>query len=400
MKRWCSSTTAVAGAIARGASYTKARALVQVLVLALTAFTGCATTSLRPPSGDSSQRVGDIALDQYVGLYEVAPGFAFTVSKEGARLMIEGMGFSRSELVWNSGNRFRNKGADLPVTFGYDGDGNISHLTVEHEGQPVQLTKVPPLSKRELAAFKQRSYLEVPIRGSETRSLRSSEIGQEYRLYVYLPRSYGYANRRYPAIYILDADADFGLAAHLIPQRAAGREIPELVIVGIAYGEGVPEGLNPRYRDFVPSAFGGQAEKYLNFLRRELIPFIDSEYRTDPSDRTICGHSLGGVFAAFVLFETPPLFSRYLVGAPGILPAAAEANYARAHSELAAKVFLTVGSLEGDKRVSELTEFGRTLAGRDYKGLEVTTRIIEGESHVSFFAEAFNRGLTALFHTK
>jgi len=57
----------------------------------------------------------------------------------------------------------------------------------------------------------------------------------------------------------------------------------------------------------------GGADNFKKFMQEELVPFIDSNYRTVKNDRTIAGLSFGGLFAAYVLFAEPSLFQRYIL---------------------------------------------------------------------------------------
>ncbi len=47
----------------------------------------------------------------------------------------------------------------------------------------------------------------------------------------------------------------------------------------------------------------GEAAKFLDCIKTEIIPFIDKSYKTN-SDRGIAGHSLGGLFTACLLFSS------------------------------------------------------------------------------------------------
>src|SRR5262249_47459518 len=61
-----------------------------------------------------------------------------------------------------------------------------------------------------------------------------------------------------------------------------------------------------RQRDFnMPGAID-----YLTFLTRELIPYIEANYRADPKKRVLSGHSTGGNFVFHALYlETPGKWS-------------------------------------------------------------------------------------------
>lgn len=58
----------------------------------------------------------------------------------------------------------------------------------------------------------------------------------------------------------------------------------------------------------------GEAKHFHQFISDELIPSLERDYMTDPSQRILVGHSLAGEFAAFALFEAPDLFNAFVIG--------------------------------------------------------------------------------------
>ena len=75
-----------------------------------------------------------------------------------------------------------------------------------------------------------------------------------------------------------------------------------------------------RNRDFLPShdedvPTSGGADKFLEFISSELMPFMDENYPVKGED-ILLGHSFGGVFTMFALLEEPELFDAYLAGDP------------------------------------------------------------------------------------
>ena len=60
----------------------------------------------------------------------------------------------------------------------------------------------------------------------------------------------------------------------------------------------------------------GQASAFFDALQAEIVPLVDAEYRTDPADRILWGHSFGGVFAVYALLERGGLFHRVIATSP------------------------------------------------------------------------------------
>jgi len=76
-------------------------------------------------------------------------------------------------------------------------------------------------------------------------------------------------------------------------------------------------------RDMFPmklenSRTGGGADNFINFFLKELIPFIDINYRTE-NYRILSGTSNSAFFTIYVLLKKPDLFSSYVASSPTLL---------------------------------------------------------------------------------
>jgi predicted alpha/beta superfamily hydrolase len=147
----------------------------------------------------------------------------------------------------------------------------------------------------------------------------------------------------------------------------------------------------------------GDGAKFLSFLKTELIPFMEKNYRGDPARRVLGGHSLGGLFTLYALFEDHSLFWGYLAGSPVVpwdksLPVKTEAEYFAKHKELPVRLYIAVGGSE--ELVGPDVDYVRTLSSRNYAGLHWDARVIEGEGHAGVKPEFYNRGLRFLFSNR
>ena len=239
----------------------------------------------------------------------------------------------------------------------------------------------------------------VPIDGTQLRKITSAVVHQEYLIKVRLPDDYQRTDKRYPVLYLLDGDHAFAMATDIVQYLEYG-SLPELIIVSPAYGskDGPGSGgTNMRDRDLrfpgptVPGDAGG--DKYLRFLAEELIPYVDSSFRTIPDDRTLWGYSLGATFALHALFHEPALFKRYVVldGFGADIPEL-ERAFAERHSALAVRLYLASAVPNAD-----LLRFSETLRKRNYKGLDVEYADMCGVRHVVVAGEGLARGLQTVF---
>ncbi|MEE9448660.1 MAG: alpha/beta hydrolase-fold protein [Ignavibacteriaceae bacterium] len=245
----------------------------------------------------------------------------------------------------------------------------------------------------------------VNIANSEQFSLFSSNTQQEYKIYIHLPSSYSRSDTIYPVIYGLDADIGFGMSSEMSTLLAFRNEMPEVIIVGIAYGAYPGQEGNNRIRDYTPTVVeeydtSGAAENFLRFIRDELIPVIDSKYRTNPIDRTLSGASLSGLFSLYVLFEHPGIFNRYKISSPSLwwdngVTFKIEKKYSEKYSDLPAIVFLSVGddepTTESWKKLIQVLEY------RNYKSLKLTTMMFDDAPHLTACILAAVRGIKAVF---
>ena len=271
----------------------------------------------------------------------------------------------------------------------------------------------------------------VTIRDSESRFLKSRLLGKEYKIQVALPAGYAESKETYPVLYLLDADIWFGGIAETIRNFVAFRKmfsiqtVPDMIVVGIGYpidpakpSEYYAGWFSARAKDFSPTndpaaPYGldalpsGGANDFLAFIRDDLKPFINSNYRANPEDSTVYGASFGGLFALYVLFHRPDTFNRYIAISPSLwwdkkVTFNYESKYANEHTELPARLFLSQGSLEKDDlqdHVQNLQEFVQILQKRNYKGLEWSSHIYEGENHLTACEAAKSLAIVSVFST-
>jgi uncharacterized protein len=262
----------------------------------------------------------------------------------------------------------------------------------------------------------QKDFSPVVLSNTETRSIKSSFIDQEYNLQIYIPPSYADTLKYFPVLYLLDSDKSFGMAKDIIEWLMLNKEIPDIIIVGISYGEGAKAWWNKRSRDYTPSldrakAWGdwplaGGADNFKKFIHIELFPFINGNYRVLSNDRTIAGLSFGGLFATYVLFTEPELFNRYIISGPTLIwddkiIFRYENDFAQNHNTLKATVYSSVGKLDDhDKIINPWKEFVEIVENRNYKGLKITNEIIDGETHLSVWPTSFTKGLKYVYSEK
>jgi len=136
---------------------------------------------------------------------------------------------------------------------------------------------------------------------------------------------------------------------------------------------------------------------FLDFLEHELIPFIDRTYRTNPADRGLLGHSMGGKFALYALEQRPAPFQRIVAASPALFPDDPLMNNA-ARSALSAmqapvRLDLSVGSDDELGFAKTTTAFAKLLDELKPKGFDFRFTVYPGENHNSVRLVSFPAGL-------
>jgi len=246
----------------------------------------------------------------------------------------------------------------------------------------------------------------------EVHDVASAVNGVDYELRVSLPHGYEEAQRRFPVVFTLDADYSFLIARNIADHLAERDHLREVMVVGIAYGGPLRYRRN-RTRDYTPTfvpegGYGAEYQKvsgggpdFLEALEKELIPFIDRHYRTLVEDRTLVGHSYGGLFTTWTLFTRARLFHNYVIVSPSLwyddhLILRLEEAFAQGRDSLPARAYLCVGSREGNSRidmVGDLETLTRRLKARSYRGFRFESRVMANETHNSIFPGCLSNGL-------
>lgn len=160
-------------------------------------------------------------------------------------------------------------------------------------------------------------------------SISSKVLNEQRKIWIHLPRSVqykGFSAQKYPVVYLLDGDAHFSSVVGMIEELSEinGNTIcPEMIVVGIPNTNRTRD-LTPTHSDidlpFVNKGLSEQSgggEKFTEFLKKELIPYIDSKYPTAPY-KTLIGHSFGGLTVMNIFTNHTNLFNSYVAIDPSM----------------------------------------------------------------------------------
>jgi predicted alpha/beta superfamily hydrolase len=164
-----------------------------------------------------------------------------------------------------------------------------------------------------------------------TQFILESELykGEPFTIQVSLPKSYD-NQKKYPVVYLLDADKSIGMAKEIADWLMFGNEIQDIIIVGISYNKDDETWWINRSRDYIPTSdtvsdFGkswpkaGGADRFLDFVQHDLKPVIEKKYSLNKESSGIIGFSFGGLLVSYSMITRPDMFDRYIIISPGLI---------------------------------------------------------------------------------
>jgi len=154
-------------------------------------------------------------------------------------------------------------------------------------------------------------------------SVYSKVLGEERKIWVYLPAAAKDTSRHFPVLYLLDGDVHFASVSGIVKHMAANAVCPDMIIIGIPNTDRTRD-LTPTHSLLFPDGSksndlksSGGGEKFVSFIQNELIPHIDSVYPVAPY-KMLIGHSFGGLTVMNILTNHSRLFNAYIAVDPSM----------------------------------------------------------------------------------
>lgn len=265
--------------------------------------------------------------------------------------------------------------------------------------------------------------------------------GEPYRIFLSIPAG-EVPEQGWPLLVMTDGNATFPFAlASLVTQAPypAATNVGWGVVVAIGYPSDEPynaqrrawdlgpppvKSYPPYFEGGPPVLIGGTGE-LLDFIEKQLFPRLAEMVRIDPARRSLFGHSFGGLFTLYALFERPGLFANWIAASPSIYWEGSEIlnNEARRQTAPGNAPFLhlSAGEYEGDqlapfqyrnedagsrlekRKIERTVSLAEEMAARldgSADGIRTEFEIYAGETHMSVLGPAVNRAVSIAFAVK
>lgn len=248
--------------------------------------------------------------------------------------------------------------------------------------------------------------------------LYSKSVADSFTVSISLPTDYrAREDKKYPVVYLLDGNLYFDIMATTLRKYSEVGLSPHVILVGIGYKDfSTMDSLRTRddtYPVAIPEyemSTSGGAPKFLSFIARELIPYIDKNYHTNSSKRVLMGHSLGGYFSTFALLRT---LEGERTGIQGFIAASPSLHYNKyfladklkklslsSDTNLNLRVYVTYGGMEdsqdepGSRGLKELTlDLSGVFDSGKHSSVQFKSDIFSNLDHMDTQLPTFIKGL-------
>lgn len=199
-------------------------------------------------------------------------------------------------------------------------------------------------------------------------SLYSETLKENRRIQVVLPGEYKTnPGEKFEVLYVLDGEWYMEQIPFIYNFASSSGYAPRNIFVLIP--NTYVNNINLRDRDFSPTKTGndptlGGADNFHSFLKNELIPYIEKNYRTN-GHRSLVGSSFSGLFAVYAFVKEPALFQSYVASDPNLNW---DNNYV---SKLAAKKLQGFSAVNSTLFIAGLTT---SFAGMGIASMDSTLR--------------------------
>ncbi len=199
------------------------------------------------------------------------------------------------------------------------------------------------------------------------------QLKRTRRIWIYLPPDYKKSAKRFPVLYMHDGQnlfddatsysGEWGVDEYLDSIFKKGKK--EVIVVGI------DNGLSKRMSEYNPWEFEnfgkGEGDKYVDFLVKNLKPFIDTHYRTVKKKKTLSSQEVRWVdlISLYAILKYPHIFGGAGIFSPAFWTASGIDSTVLADAKkVNSKLFFYAGGKEGDSMIPDMKRIEKEIKAR------------------------------------
>lgn len=229
-----------------------------------------------------------------------------------------------------------------------------------------------------------------------------------HKIWVYVPPNYNASNKKFPVIYMHDAQNLFDATTSYAGEWKVDETLNNLYkntgkgFIVVAVENGGAERIN-EYTPWKNKKYGGgKGEIYIDFLKNTLKPYIDDNYRTKKQAKytAIIGSSLGGLISYYGGLKYPKTFGKIGALSTSFWFSDDVENFTKNYGKnKKSKLYLLVGEKEGKNVVSNTKKYKKLLLETGFKSKNITSKINpEGAHNEVFWSSEFSEVIKWLYN--
>ncbi|MBG7629061.1 MAG: alpha/beta hydrolase [Bacteroidetes bacterium] len=231
-----------------------------------------------------------------------------------------------------------------------------------------------------------------------------------HKIWVYLPPNYEVSTKKFPVIYMHDAQNLFDDKNSYIGEWKVDESLNELfhttkkgfIVVGVENGG------EERINEYTPwpneKYGGGKGAVYIDFIVNTLKPYIDETYRTKPQQKytALMGSSLGGLISYYGGLKYPDTFGKIGALSTSFWFSDKVIDFTIQNGNINnVKMFLLAGEKEGEEMLESTIKTEKLLLETGFKSKNLTSKIVpEGEHNEAFWSTEFLGIIKWLYNIK
>ncbi len=205
------------------------------------------------------------------------------------------------------------------------------------------------------------------------------QLGRSRRIWLYLPPGYFTSRKKYPVLYMHDGQNLFDEATSYAGEWGVDDFLDSIFSSGKkeALVVGIDNGLQKRMTEYNPYNFekfgNGEGDQYVDFLVKNLKPYIDKHYRTLPGKKNtyIAGSSMGGLISLYAVLKYPHKFGGAGIFSPAFWTASGIDSLVISNAKrMNSRLFFYAGAKERETMIPDMKRIAGEIRKRSASPLK------------------------------